>query len=242
MTPDTSSQERATRDLRRHVAECMGTAVLVLVGTGAAMVATSTHAFGHAGVSLAFGAIVCVLVAALGTISGAHLNPAVTVALWSIGRFPRREVPPYLLAQCLGAVGASLALRAALGSVGRMGATIPTIGVARSLAVEGVYSAILATGIALLALDPRTPRSLPPLAIGAAVFVGALVTGPLTGGSFNPARSLGPAIVGQEWQGHWLYWVGPIAGMLLGARLAVWLRSGPAIEARVLGVEGPIDR
>jgi glycerol uptake facilitator-like aquaporin len=108
--------------VRCYVAEAVGTAILVLVGPGAAMVAAATHAFGHAGVALAFGLVVALLVAALGTTSGAHLNPAVTLAFWSARRFPARAVAPYVLAQCAGAVAASLALRWILGPVGRLGA------------------------------------------------------------------------------------------------------------------------
>jgi MIP family channel proteins len=232
------------RDLRRYVAEAIGTGMLVLIGPGAAMVAASTHAFGHAGVALAFGLAVALIVSAFSTLSGAHVNPAVTVAFWSVRRFPGREVPPYLVAQCVGAVAASLVLRWLLGPVGGLGATIPALSLGRSFAVEAGYSAILALVIFGVATDERVPRSVPPFAIGATVFAGALVTGPLTGGSFNPARSLGPAVAGGGWTAHWLYWVAPIAGMVVAARLYEALRgsSAPAVPRGVaVGLEGPID-
>jgi MIP family channel proteins len=242
-----SASSRATpaRDVRRYVAEALGTATLVLVGPGAAMVAASTQAFGHTAVALAFGLVVTMLVAALGTVSGAHVNPAVTLAFWSVRRFPGREVAPYLAAQCVGAVGASLALRWLLGPVGRMGATLPAISLDRAFAVELVYSGVLAFVIFAVATDERVPRSVPPFVIGATVFAGALVTGPLTGGSFNPARSLGPAAAGGGWTAHWLYWVAPIAGMLVAARLYEYLRGscapGVVPPGVPMGAEGPID-
>lgn len=230
--------------LRRYAAECVGTAVLVLVGPGAAMVSAVTHAFGHTGVALAFGLVVAFVIAALGTTSGAHINPAVTLAFWSVRRFPGRDVLPYVAAQCAGAMGAALALRWLLGPVGGLGATLPALPLGRSFAVEAGYSAILALVIFGVATDDRVPRSVPPFAVGATVFAGALVAGPLTGGSFNPARSLGPAIAGGGWTAHWLYWLAPISGMLIAARGYEALRGGEVPAAAppgvAVGVEGPI--
>lgn len=231
--------------LPRAVAEALGTAVLVLLGPGAVMVAASTHAFGHTGVALAFGLAVALIVSAFGGLSGAHVNPAVTVALWSVRRFPGRDVLPYVAAQCGGAVAAAFALRWLLGPVARLGATEPALSLDRAFAVEAGYSAILAFVIFAVATDPRVPRSVPPFAIGATVFAGALVTGPLTGGSFNPARSLGPAVAGGEWVAHWLYWLAPITGMLVAARVYEALRGREPHAAVVprglpVGVEGPI--
>jgi MIP family channel proteins len=233
-------------DPRRYVAECLGTATLVLIGPGAAMVAVSTRAFGHVGVALAFGLAVALIISALGTLSGAHVNPAVTLAFWSVGRFPTREVVPYVVAQCIGAIAASLALRWLLGPIGGLGATVPALSLGRSFAVEMGYTLILGLVIFGVATDERVPRSVPPFAIGATVFAGALVTGPLTGGSFNPARSLGPAVAGGVWTAHWLYWVAPIAGMLVAARVHEWLHGPSAATSMAaelpLGVEGPIDQ
>ena len=230
--------------VRRTLAEALGTGVLVLVGPGAAMVAASTHAFGHAGVAAAFGLAVALIVSALGGVSGAHVNPAVTVAFWSTGRFAGRNVPPYVAAQCAGAVAAAFALRWLLGPVGGLGATVPALSLGRAFAVEAGYSAILAFVIFAVATDPRVPRSVPPFAIGATVAAGALVTGPLTGGSFNPARTLGPAVAGGGFAAHWLYWLAPTLGMVAGARAYERLRldDSPArnVEAVLLGAEGPI--
>lgn len=205
---------RAGFDVRRYVAEAIGTFALVAVGPGATMVAAKTGAFGHTSVALAFGLVVCFVVASTAQLGGAHINPAVTLGFWSVRRFPTREVVPYILAQCLGAIAASLALVWLLGPVGNFGATIPALSTARSFAVEAGYSAILAFVIMGVASEQQVAVTIAPLAIGAAVFAGALVTGPLTGGSFNPARSLGPAVVGGVWTAHWLYWLAPIVGMV----------------------------
>jgi aquaporin NIP len=203
------------------------------------MVAAKTHAFGHAGVALAFGLAVTLIVAAGGHLSGAHVNPAVTIGFWSVRRFPAREVLPYVAAQCMGAIAASALLGWMLGPVGSFGATLPALPIPQSFVVEAGYSGLLAFVIMAVAADPRSPVSIAPFAIGATVFAGALVTGPLTGGSFNPARSLGPAVLAGEWRAHWLYWVAPVAGMVAAMKLYDAFR--PILEREPLGTEGPIS-
>lgn len=229
--------------MRRYLAEATGTFALVALGPGAAMVSASTHAFGHLGVALAFGLVVTIVVASTGHLGGAHINPAVTIGFWSVRRFPGKEVAPYIVAQCGGAIAASALLVWLLGPVGNYGATVPALSIARSFAVEFGYTAILGFVIMGVATDERTPASVAPFAIGATVFLGALVTGPLTGGSFNPARSLGPALVGGVWKAHWLYWLAPILGMVGGMKLYDVLRPAPSasdILLEALGTEGPI--
>ncbi len=209
---------------RRYVAEMIGTFALVAIGPGAVMVAASTHAFDQVGVALAFGLVITLCVASLGHVSGAHINPAVTIGFWSIGRFPARDVVPYVVAQCAGAVAASAFLRWAIGPLANLGATVPALAVPQAFAVELGYSALLAFVIMGVATDDKSPPGVAPFAIGATVAAGALVTGPLTGGSFNPARSLGPAVVSGVWTSHWLYWIAPIAGMCCAMRIYRWLR------------------
>jgi len=231
---------------RRCAAEAIGTFVLVAVGPGAVMVAARTHAFGDAGIAIAFGLAVMLCVAALGHVSGAHINPAVTIGFWSIRRFPAADVAPYVLAQCIGAVAASTLLGWLLGPIGAFGMTTPMLPLARAFVVEAAWSALLAFVIVAVATDERSPRGVAPFAIGGTVAVGALVAGPLTGGSFNPARSLGPAIVSGVWTAHWLYWLywlAPIVGMVGAMRAYELLRGGSIAprSARALGVEGPID-
>ncbi len=203
---------------RLYVCEALGTFVLVALGPGAAMVSAKTHAFGHSGVALSFGLAVTLVIVATGHLGGAHINPAVTIGLWSVRRFPGRHVLPYVASQCLGAVAASAMLLWILGPAGGFGATVPALPIPQSFAVEAGYSAILAFVI-MGATDARNAPGVAPFAIGATVFAGALVTGPLTGGSFNPARTLGPALVGGVWTAHWLYWVAPIVGMIVSMRV-----------------------
>ena len=228
--------------MRRYIAEAIGTFALVAIGPGAAMVAARTHAFGHTGVALAFGLVVTLVVASTGHLGGAHINPAVTVGFWSVHRFPARDVVPYIIAQCVGAVGASALLVWLLGPVGNFGATVPLLPIPQSFVVEFGYTALLGFVIMAVATDERSPTAVAPFAIGITVFAGALVTGPLTGGSFNPARTLGPAIVGSIWTAHWLYWVAPVAGMIAGMWSYEMLRPSrmPDPISSPLGTEGVI--
>jgi MIP family channel proteins len=229
---------------RRCVAEALGTFALVAIGPGAVMVAARTHAFGPSGVALAFGLAVTLIVASSGHLGGAHVNPAVTIGFWSVKRFPATDVLPYVAAQCVGAVLASLLCGWLLGPVGTFGATLPGLPVAQSFVVEAGYSGILAFVIMGVATDSRTPAGVAPFAIGATVGAGALVTGPLTGGSFNPARSLGPALASGVWTVHWLYWIAPIVGMVAAMRLYDALRAAdatPRDRNRFVGTEGPIN-
>jgi aquaporin Z len=206
------------------------------------MVAARTHAFGHLGVSLAFGLAVTLVVATIGDLSGAHINPAVTVGFWSVGRFPGRDVAPYVAVQCAGAIAASALCGWLLGSVGDFGATLPSLALSQAFVVEMGFSGLLGFVIMAASDDERTSVAPPSLVIGATVFAGALVTGPLTGGSFNPARSLGPAVLSGVWTAHWLYWIAPMLGMTLSMRLYHWLRSDrPIASETTTPAEGVVD-
>jgi MIP family channel proteins len=201
------------------IAEAVGTFTLVFTGTGAVMVnEISQGAITHLGISLVFGAIVAALIYSLGHISGAHFNPAVTLAFWTSGFFPKRQVLPYILAQCLGAVAASSLLLISLGSVAKLGATLPlNNNWVQSFVLELVLTFILMLIIFGSGLDRRAHIGFAGVAIGLTVAVEAAFMGPITGASMNPVRSFAPALVGGIWQHQWLYWVAPI----LGAQLAV---------------------
>jgi MIP family channel proteins len=230
---------------RRAAAEALGTFFLVLIGPGAVMVnAYSGGAVSHVGVALAFAFVVLAMIYALGHLSGAHINPAVTLAFWSVRRFPSAEVVPYVAAQCVGAVAASLLSRAALGSAGSGGATLPTLPIAAAFGVEWLLSFALMFVIMAVATDERAADGFAAIAVGLTVGFCALVGGPLTGASMNPARTLGPALVGNSWHGHWLYWVAPVTAMLAAAQAYELLRHAeppvrPA-DLSPLGVQGPI--
>ena len=230
---------------RRAAAEAIGTFFLVLIGPGAAMVdAFSRGAIGHAGVALAFGFVVAAMVYAFGHVSGAHINPAVTAAFWSARRFPGRDVPAYVAAQCAGAVAASLVLRALLGPIGALGATVPAISTGRAFAVEWLLSFGLMMVVMAVATDERAPAGFAGIAVGLTVGFEAMMGGPLTGASMNPARSLGPALAGGGWAAHWIYWAAPVTAMLAAAKVYDWLRGAGAAAVPPgvpLGVEGPIE-
>jgi MIP family channel proteins len=201
------------------IAEGIGTFILVFAGTGAVMVnAISDGAVTHLGISFVFGAVVAALIYSLGHISDAHFNPAVTLAFWASGFFPRQKVMAYILAQALGAISASGLLRLSLGNIAQLGATFPLKGHwVQAFVLETVLTFILMFVILGSGLDRRSPVGFAGVAIGLTVGLEAAFMGPITGASMNPVRSLGPALVGNLWQHHWLYWVAPI----LGAQLAV---------------------
>lgn len=203
-----------------RVAACegIGTFALVFAGTGAVMVNSVTGTVTHLGISFVFGAVVAALIYGMGHLSGAHFNPAVTLGFWASGFFPKRRVLPYILAQLLGAIAASALLLISLGKVADLGATLPlNDNWFQSLVLETVLTFILMFVILGSGLDRRAHTSFAGLAIGLTVGLEAAFMGPITGASMNPARSLGPALVGGLWQYHWVYWVAPI----LGAQLAV---------------------
>lgn len=201
------------------VVEAIDTFILVFVGTGAVMVDRITDgALTHLGISFVFGAVVAALIYTTGHISGAHINPAVTLGFWASGFFPTRKVLPYILAQCLGAIAASALLLVTLGAVADLGATQPLNGNWwQALVLETILTFILMFVILGSGLDRRSPKGFAGIAIGLTVGLEAACMGPITGASMNPARSLGPAVVASIWQHHWVYWVAPI----LGAQLAV---------------------
>ena len=202
-------------DLRRAGAEALGTFFLVLISPGAAMVnAYSAGQLGTVGIALATAFVVTAMIYALGHLSGAHINPAVTLGFWSVRRFPAVEVVPYIVAQCSGGVAASLVLRSTLGPVGDLGATLPRISVPSAFTIEWLLSFVLMFVIMAVATDDRVAGGFAAIAVGVTVGFCVLVGGPITGGSMNPARSLGPAVIGGLWQGHWLYWVAPVTGMM----------------------------
>jgi MIP family channel proteins len=213
-----SVQRQAQRQI---VAEAIGTFILVFAGTGAVMVnQISEGAVTHLGISFVFGAVVAALIYTLGHMSGAHFNPAVTLAFWVSGFFPSKHVIPYILAQSLGAIAASALLLLSLGNVAQLGATLPlNDNWLQSFILEAVLTFILMFVILGSGLDRRAPIGFAGVAIGLTVGLEAAFMGPITGASMNPVRSLGPAFVGGIWQHHWLYWVAPI----LGAQLAVWV-------------------
>jgi len=218
--------------LAPEVAEVFATFALVLAGCGAIVANQLTGAPGALGVALAFAAVIAVMVYATGHLSGAHINPAVTVAFAAIGHFPWRRVPSYIVAQLAGALAAAGLLRVWFGATADLGATglAASVDPISGLAIEIVATAFLAFVIASVATDARAQEPAAGLAIGAAVGLGALFAGPLTGGSMNPARTLGPALVTGKLASLWLYIVGPLVGATLAMGLYEAIRHAEVPE------------
>jgi MIP family channel proteins len=221
------SRRRFSPIARNIIAETIGTFILVFIGTGAVVVdRLSEGAVTHLGISGVFGAVVAALIYTLGHISGAHFNPAVTLALWGSGFFPGQRVVPYIVGQCVGAIAASGLLRSIFGIVGNLGATLPLgDNWLQALIIETLLTFILMFVIFGAAVDRRAPIGFAGMAIGLTVMAAAAVMGPITGASMNPARSLAPALVAGLWQHHWVYWVAPIVGAQLAGWVYRWLSN-----------------
>jgi len=222
-------------NLRRYAAEFIGTFALVFIGAGAC-IAHHGHPddITHVGVALAFGGVVMCMVYGLGHISGAHINPAVTLALATVKGFPLRDVAPYVAAQC---AGAFLASAAHLGTFGgeatrqaQFGSTVPVgTTLAGAFAFEFILTFVLMLVIMAVATDARVPRGVGGLAIGAAVCIDCLAAGKCCGASMNPARSLAPAVFagGPALDSLWLYLCAPTLGAAAAALTYLWVGGEP---------------
>jgi aquaporin NIP len=205
--------------LRRAAAEGFGVFALVFAGCGA-IVTEAEHpgTLGAVGIALVFGLIVMAMVYATGHLSGAHLNPAVTLAFVVTRHFPRTEALAYLAAQLAGALVAAGLLAAIWPSLpAALGATVPTVGIGSAFAYEVVLTAFLMFVIMAVATDTRAVGAGAAIAIGGTVGLDALFGGPITGASMNPARSIGPALVAGELHDLWLYIAAPLVGATIGA-------------------------
>ncbi|HEV2528756.1 MAG TPA: MIP/aquaporin family protein [Thermomicrobiales bacterium] len=225
-----------TEDLaRRLAAELIGTFLLVFIGCGA-VVTNTVNADGASGlisIAFAFGFALMVIVYAIGHISGAHVNPAVSLGLVITRRFPAAELLPYWVAQVVGALIAAAVLRLTFDNVAHLGTTMPTQTTADALVVELVMTAVLVFVVCGVATDKRAPAAAAGLAIGGAVVLNILVAGPISGGSVNPARSIGPAVMSGEMGDLWIYLVAPLVGGVIGAMAYQLIRGAEASEISV---------
>jgi MIP family channel proteins len=212
--------------MHRLAAEAIGTFALVFAGTGAVIIdATTGGGVGHIGVGLTFGLIITVMIYAVGHISGAHFNPAVTLG-FAVGRhFPWTDVPRYWAAQLVGGVAASLLLRSMFGDVAHLGTTLPYGSARQSLVLEMVLTSILMFVITSVATDVRAVGQAAAIAIGGTIGLEALFAGPISGASMNPARSLAPALVSWTWHAQWLYVAGPMLGAVGGVLAYQFVRG-----------------
>jgi MIP family channel proteins len=229
------------------VAEVIGTYILVLFGAGAVVavgstaeaaqttdVAAALSLFGLAAIGLAFAFAIVVVIYAFGHVSGAHVNPAVTIALAAARKFPLPAVPVYVAAQFVGAILAALTIYIVFPNTVAdeplsLGATVPGVGDGLALIAEIAITFILLVVVMATATDERATPPAVGLAIGLTIGAGVIATLPVSGGSFNPARSLGPMIVAWDFPGWWVYIIGPIVGAVIGALLydAVVRRGSP---------------
>ncbi|HEY8028143.1 MAG TPA: MIP family channel protein [Gaiellaceae bacterium] len=214
--------------MRSLLAEAIGTFALVFAGCGAIVVDAKTGALGHLGVALTFGLVIMVMIYAIGHISGAHFNPAVTFAFALSRHFPWSRALGYWGAQAVGALLAAALVRGSLGLHAHDGATLPSGSQGQAFLWELVLTFFLMFVIMAVATDTRAVGEAAAIAIGATVGLDAMFGGPISGASMNPARSLGPAIAAGDLSSIWVYLAAPIAGGVAGALTYQFLRREDA--------------
>jgi len=202
--------------LRAMTAEAIGTFALVFAGCGAIMVDAKTHQLGHVGVAITFGLVIMFGIYAVGHISGAHFNGAVTFAFALTRQFPWPRALGYWSAQLVGAVSAAALLRASFGDIAHVGTTLPAGSHGQAFLWELVMSAFLMFVILAVATDTRAVGEAAAIAIGGTIGLDAMFGGPVTGASMNPARSLGPALVSGDLHALWIYILAPLVGASIG--------------------------
>ena len=215
----------ATALVRPLVAEAIGTFALVFAGCGAIMVDAKTGALGHLGVAFSFGLVIMVMIYAVGHISGAHFNPAVTLAFALTRHFPWMRAVAYWGAQLVGALLAAALLRGSLGDLAHVGATLPRGSQGQAFLWELALTFFLMLVIMAVATDSRAVGEAAAIAIGGTVGLDALFGGPITGASMNPARSIGPAVVSGDLHALWLYILAPAVGAALAGLTYQFLRE-----------------
>jgi aquaporin NIP len=212
------------RQLRPHVAEFIGTFALVFIGCGTVAIG-KLDALGGA---IAFGGTIAIMIYALGYISGGHFNPAVSIGLAIGRRFSWALVPSYVLVQAAGATVAALLLRLTLTSGAPLGVTHPSGSDGQAFVWETIMTFFLVFVIFAVATDARAVKSVAGLAIGGTIVLDALVGGPISGASMNPARSFGPALIASDFTGLWIYLAAPVLGGVIAAIVYTFLRDEKA--------------
>ncbi|MGN8159595.1 MIP/aquaporin family protein [Salinisphaera sp. RV14] len=228
---------------RRLFAELWGTFLLVMVAAGGGVVrAVSDGQLSLAMIVVAPGMMVMAIIYFMGAVSGAHLNPAVTLAFAVRRNFPWRRVPGYCLAQLAGGVAAAVFLRSLFGTAGLLGATVPGPGISSctALVIEVVLTAGLVNTILGTASGARNIGTNGALAVGAYIALAGLWAAPISGASMNPVRSLGPDLIRWNFQTSWVYVVGPVLGALVGV-VFEWLLRGKATSAGAIAAQGSLE-
>jgi MIP family channel proteins len=212
--------------MKKLLAEFIGTFFLVFAGTGAIIVNdVSGGTISHVGIALTFGLVVLTMIYAVGDISGAHLNPAVTLGFFLARRFAVSQVVPYILSQCAGAFAASLLLRSLFPTHATLGATLPSGSVWQSFVFELVLTAMLMFVILSVSIGSKERGIVAGIVVGAVIALEAMFAGPICGASMNPARSIAPAVVSFHLTSLWLYIVAPICGAALAVIVCHYLHD-----------------
>lgn len=212
--------------MRKYIAELIGTFALVFCGTGAIIInQESGGVITHAGIAITFGLIVSAMIYAVGDISGAHLNPAVTIAFWIAKSFPIKEIVPYIISQGLGAFIASISLKLLFPLNNTLGATLPAGSAMQSFILELILTFILMFVILQVAKGTKEQGMFAGIAIGGVVLLEAMFAGPICGASMNPIRSIAPAIISGHTEHLWVYIFAPITGATLA--VSTWFLLKP---------------
>ena len=209
---------------KKLAAESLGTFILVFAGTGAIMINDIANAIGHVGIAMTFGFVIVALIYSFAHVSGAHFNPAVTIAFWTMGEFHRKNVIPYISAQVFGAILASICLYFLLNEnfnsvseVSYLGSTLPRGSESQAFGFEFILTFILMIVICSSAVHGKATKDFAGLAIGLTVGLESMFAGPITGASMNPARSIGPAIVSGNFENLWIYILATCLGAMAAA-------------------------
>jgi len=212
--------------MKKLVAEFLGTFALVFAGTGAIVInEVSGGVVSHVGIALTFGLIVLAMIYTLGDISGAHINPAVTIGFFAARRLPAKTVLPYVISQCAGALSASFILRLLFPQNATLGATIPSGSATQSFVLEIILTALLMFVILGVSTGAAEKGITAGIVVGAVIGLEAMFAGPICGASMNPARSLAPALVSGNTAALWIYLLAPVIGALIAVPACICVRE-----------------
>jgi aquaporin NIP len=220
--------------MKRLTAEFIGTFGLVFAGTGAIVInEVSGGAVTHVGIALTFGLVVLAMIYTFGDISGAHLNPAVTLGFWAARRMPIRDVPPYVASQILGAIAASASLRFLFPQNKLLGATLPAGTDSQSFVLEAILTFLLMLTILNVSIGAKEKGITAGIAVGSIIGLEAMFAGPICGASMNPARSIAPAVVSGHLEHLWIYVVAPVVSAVAATFACRCVReSGCCLEPK----------
>jgi aquaporin NIP len=218
--------------VRPYIAETFGTFALVFAGTGSIVINdVSGGTVTHAGIAITFGLVVLAMIYAVGEVSGAHLNPAVTIGFFLARRFPARRVLPYAVSQCVGAFLASSLLHLLFPSNATLGATVPAGPAVQSFILEFVLTLLLMFVILSVSTGAKEKGITAGIAVGAVIAFEAMFAGPISGASMNPARSLAPAVVSGHLGSLWVYLIAPVLGAAAAVLMCRCIHENPCCSA-----------